>query len=141
MKIPNLLLLILIMLSSCANPEADESAIMASMEKSRDSWNRGDLEGFVHNYWQTDSTQFIGKNGITYGFSSLLERYKKGYPDRASQGTLEYRFIHLERISSKAYYQVGKYTLERESDTLSGHFTLLWRKIEGQWRIVSDHSS
>jgi len=141
MKTPGLLFVILMILASCANPAADESAIIASMESSRDSWNRGDLEGFVHNYWQTDSTQFIGKSGITYGYNSVLGRYKKGYPDRATQGTLDYQFIHLERISSKVYYQVGKYTLYRESDTLSGHFTLLWRKIEGQWRIVSDHSS
>jgi len=136
-----ILLLIIMLLSACSDPAADQRAIIESMKKSQECWNKGDLDGFMHNYWRSDSMQFIGKTGITYGFEASLARYKKSYPDRSSQGTLTFEFIHLERISATAWYQVGKYTLHREGDTLSGHFTLLWRKIDGEWRIVSDHSS
>jgi ketosteroid isomerase-like protein len=36
---------------------------------------------------------------------------------------------------------IGKWHLKREAGDLSGHFTLLWKKIKGQWLIVADHSS
>ncbi|MFA6129108.1 MAG: nuclear transport factor 2 family protein [Bacteroidales bacterium] len=115
--------------------------IMKSMKQSQDYWNAGNLEGFMHNYWHSDSLKFIGKNGITYGWEATLKRYQASYPDKAKQGTLKFDFIHLEKISDDAWFQVGKYTQVREKDTLSGHFSLLWRKINGQWRIVADHSS
>jgi hypothetical protein len=36
---------------------------------------------------------------------------------------------------------VGKWMLQRSIGNLSGHYTLLLRKIRGQWKIVADHSS
>ncbi len=128
--------------STTADPDqAAKEEILKSMLKSQDCWNAGDLEGFMHNYWHSDSLKFIGKNGITYGWDATLNRYKASYPDREKQGTLTFDFIHLEKISDDSWFQVGKYTQVRKKDTLSGHFSLLWKKINGQWRIVADHSS
>jgi ketosteroid isomerase-like protein len=115
--------------------------ILNSMRKSEEYWNAGNLDGFMHNYWYSDSLKFIGKNGITYGWNATLKRYKANYPDKAKQGTLKFDFIQLEKINEDAWFQVGKYTLIRSKETLSGHFTLLWKKINGQWRIIADHSS
>jgi len=128
--------------SSGVDPdEQAKDEIMTSMRQSEDYWNTGSLEGFMHNYWHSDSLKFISKTGITYGWNATLNRYKASYPDKTKQGTLKFDFIHLEKISGDAWFQVGKYTLVREKETLSGHFTLLWKKINGQWRIVADHSS
>jgi len=128
--------------SDCTDPDqAAKDLIMKSMHQSQDYWNAGDLEGFMHNYWHSDSLKFIGKNGITYGWNATLNRYRSSYPDKAKQGKLTFDFIHLDKIGEDAWFQVGKYTQVREKDTLSGHFSLLWRKINGEWRIVADHSS
>jgi len=35
----------------------------------------------------------------------------------------------------------GSWVLERENDRPEGHFLLIWRKIEGKWKIVVDHTS
>lgn len=142
-KKTTVLLILAGLIISCTgpDPEADKRTIMESMKQSENYWNAGDLEGFMHNYWQSDSLQFIGKTGITYGWNASLERYLRSYPDKASQGTLKFDFLHLDQVEKNHYHQVGKYTLIREQDTLSGHFTLLWKKIEGEWRIVADHSS
>jgi len=115
--------------------------IINSLRQSESYWNRGDLEGFMHNYWKSDSLKFIGKSGITYGWESTLKRYKTRYPDRASQGTLKFEFLHLDKIAEDAWFQIGKYTLTKEKESVSGHFSLLWRKIKGEWKIVADHSS
>jgi hypothetical protein len=45
-------------------------------------------------------------------------------------------------ISPGAAVVIGKWSLKREkAGDLSGYFTLLLKKINGQWLIVSDHSS
>lgn len=138
-----LIFLLLLSLTACSvsNPEKDKKAIYDSMYFSQKAWNNGDLEGFMSNYWQSDSMKFIGKTSITYGYQPTLDRYKKGYPDADSRGQLLYDFIHLDQIDGNHYFQVGKYTLIRKTDTLSGHFSLLWERIDGEWRIVADHSS
>jgi ketosteroid isomerase-like protein len=45
-------------------------------------------------------------------------------------------------ISKEAAFVIGKFFLTRpQKGDASGHFSLLWRKIKGQWLIVADHSS
>ena len=137
------LMIIAVLVCSCStsNTEEDKNAILESMKQSQDYWNSGDLDGFMHNYWKSDSLKFIGKSGITYGWQGSLDRYKNSYPDKSKQGTLTFDFLHLEAVGQGNYFQVGKYTQIRETDTLSGHFSLLWKKIDGEWKIIVDHSS
>lgn len=120
---------------------ADTRAIRKVMQDQQDAWNRGDLEGFMQGYWQSDSLRFIGSRGLTYGWKATLDNYKKGYPDRDAMGTLEFDVLSIERLSKKSAFVVGKWRLSRKAGDLSGHYTLLWRKIKGKWVIVADHSS
>ena len=120
---------------------ADARAIRKVMQDQQDAWNRGDLEGFMQGYWQSDSLRFIGSRGLTYGWKATLDNYKKGYPDRDAMGTLEFDILSIERLSPKSAFVVGKWHLARKAGDLSGHYTLLWRKIKGKWVIVADHSS
>ncbi len=84
---------------------------------------------------------FIGKSGVTYGWNNTLKNYQRGYPDTAAMGKLKFTLIRLEKLSRKKYHVVGKWQLFRTAGNLQGHFTLLMRKINGQWKIVADHSS
>jgi hypothetical protein len=56
-------------------------------------------------------------------------------------GQLTFDIVTLDRLASDAYHMVGQWTLDREDDEIAGHFTLLFRKIDGRWVIVKDHSS
>lgn len=118
-----------------------ELQIRASMNEQQAAWNRGDLEGFMDTYWKSDSLMFIGKSGVTYGWQNTLNNYKRGYPDTASMGKLNFTLIQVKRLSAIYFSVVGKWHLARTKGDLSGHFTLLFRKIKGVWVIVSDHSS
>ncbi len=120
---------------------ADEKAIQKIMHDQEQYWNQGDLDNFVKGYWQNDSVMFIGTKGIVYGYDNTLERYKKSYPDREQMGTLKFAIVHLKKLSSEYYYMVGKFYLTRTVGDLSGHFTLLFRNINGEWCIIADHSS
>jgi len=54
---------------------------------------------------------------------------------------LKFDIIEMRQWDRKTLQVIGKFTLVRESDSPTGHFTLLLRKIKGKWVIVSDHSS
>ena len=84
---------------------------------------------------------FIGKSGVTYGWHNTMNNYKRGYPDKASMGKLDFKLIKIQRLSRNYYSVVGKWHLSRSIGDLQGHFTLLMRKIKGQWKIIADHSS
>lgn len=105
------------------------------------AWNDGNIEGYMKGYWEHDSLVFIGKNGPTYGYQPTLERYKKGYPDAAAMGKLTSTILSLQKLSNEYYFVVGKWHLARTAGNVGGSYTLLLRKIRGEWVIINDHSS
>lgn len=119
----------------------DEIAIKNLMQTQENAWNNGQLENFMQGYWKTDSLMFIGKSGITYGWQKTLNNYKKGYPDTTVMGKLTFTLIQIKPLAVDYYFIVGKWHLQRSIGNLEGHFTLLFKKINGEWVIVADHSS
>ena len=118
-----------------------EAAILGVLDEQNAAWNRGDVEAFMKGYWENDSLMFVGKNGVTYGWTNTLNNYKKGYPDTAAMGKLTFTNIKVKRLSKKYYFIVGKWYLKRSIGDVSGHYNLLMEKINGRWVIVADHSS
>ena len=119
----------------------DEKAIRTLIEEQRLAWTTGDKEKFMQTYWQSDSLMFIGKSGITYGWQKTLDNYKKGYPDTAAMGKLDFDLLEVKRLSVMYFFVVGKWHLTRSIGDVGGHFTLLFKRIKNKWVIVADHSS
>jgi hypothetical protein len=119
----------------------DEITIRKVLDTQIIAWNKGDIEGFMQGYWKNDSLMFIGKNGINWGWQTTLENYKKRYPDTTAMGKLSFDIILVKQLSPEYYYVVGKWMLNRSIGDLSGYYNLLFRKINGIWVIVGDHSS
>lgn len=119
----------------------DEKEIRASLNAQILQWNKGDLTAFMKGYWNNDSLLFVGKSGPTHGYRQTLANYKKNYPDQAARGILSFNILKVEKLSPEYYFVLGKFMLKRSIGDASGHFTLLFRKIRGQWLIVCDHSS
>ena len=119
----------------------EEKKIRELLSVQTESWNRGDIEGFMQTYWKSDSLMFIGKNGVKRGWQVTLNNYKQSYPDTAAMGKLSFDIIKIEKLSKEYYYVVGKWMLNRTAGDLSGHYDLLLKKINGEWKIVADHSS
>jgi ketosteroid isomerase-like protein len=115
--------------------------IKAVLNQQVADWNNGNIDSFMQSYWQNDSLMFIGKNGITYGWTKTMENYKKGYPDTAAMGKLNFTVLQVKKIDVNNYFVVGKWYLTRSIGNVGGHFTLLWKKIKNKWLIVADHSS
>ncbi len=124
-----------------AQTSQDRTAILKVLEDQRQGWNKGDMDAYMQGYWKSDSLLFVGKNGPTYGWQKTLDNYKKGYPDKSTMGFLTFGIKKIEFLSKDRAFVLGSWNLKREKDEPKGYFTLLLRKISGQWKVVSDHSS
>jgi ketosteroid isomerase-like protein len=127
--------------SIIASSQSDEQAVRKLLNDQSAAWNRADIEGFMKGYWENDSLMFIGQNGITYGWAKTLNNYKRNYPDTAAMGKLAFTLISVKNLSPEYFHVIGKWHLQRSIGNLEGHFTLIFKKIRGQWVIIADHSS
>ncbi|MEC8968502.1 MAG: nuclear transport factor 2 family protein [Bacteroidota bacterium] len=136
-----MLLLVIIQLSAQETPVV--SQISSKMKQQEMSWNKGDIEGFMKCYWQSDSLTFIGKNGIQNGWKKTLANYNKSYPDKASMGKLTFTNRSIEKIDSNTYLVLGRWELKRENNfkDVNGIYSLIWQIKGKDWVIISDHSS
>ncbi len=121
--------------------DADEMAVRQLLDNQTKAWSKGNIEEFMQGYRQSDSLVFIGKNGLKYGYKTMLENYRKNYPDTAAMGKLHFDLLQLKKLSFEYYYVIGKWHLQRSLGNLQGHFTLLLKKIRNRWFIISDHTS
>ena len=136
-----ILLFFLLINFTDASKVNDKLIIRQKLFNQAKCWNSGNLDCFMKDYWQNDSLMYIGKNGITYGWQQTLDNYKVRYPTKKEMGNLTFEIITLKSISPNHYYMVGKWHLMREIGDIGGHFSLIWERINGEWVIVSDHSS
>jgi len=134
-------LLTFLLFTSASAQSKDEIIIRSALEEQRMAWNTGDLTRFMETYWQSDSLMFIGKSGVTYGWQNTLDNYKKGYPDTAAMGKLQFDILEVKRLSVMYFFVVGKWHLTRSIGDVGGHFTLLFKKVKNKWVIIADHSS
>ena len=113
--------------------------IMKLQEK---AWNDFDIDGFMKYYWNNDSLMFIGNKSITYGWKQTLANYKKNYSSKELMGVLALTNIKCEVFTKEVVTVVGKWQITRPDATqVGGHYSLLWKKIDGKWVIVRDHTS
>mgnify|MGYP001820521383 CR=1 FL=1 len=113
------------------------ATILAGVE----GWNRGDIEGFMGQYWQSADLRFASGGTVSFGWQTVLDRYKKRYPDRKTMGHLVFSDLDVRLLGDEAALAFGRWTLEREGDAPTGLFTLVLKRLPEGWRIVHDHTS
>ncbi len=120
---------------------SDSLAIVQAIDAQQHAWNEGNVETFMEGYWHSDRLVFVGANGPTYGYDPVKADYYRRYPDRAAMGRLAFTIIDLYAIDVKTAFVIGKFHLTRKTSDVEGHFTLVWKKFDDQWLIISDHTS
>jgi ketosteroid isomerase-like protein len=133
----------LLIISNCElfAQSTDEKEIRSVLERQIQEWNRGNIDAFMVGYWKNDSLMFVGQSGVTYGYEQTKNNYKKNYSDTAKMGKLSFNILQVKPLSADYYFVLGKWYLKRSVGDVSGHYTLIFRKINGKWLIISDHSS
>ena len=105
------------------------------------AWNAGDIDGFMEGYLRDDELRFASGGNITTGWAPTLSRYKARYSDRAAMGELRFDIQDVTVLDEDDGLVFGQWTLVRDSDTPNGLFTLHMKKVDGDWVIISDHTS
>lgn len=130
--------------AACRTTPSPEAEVLGLLEAQAAAWNRGDLEEFVaRGYWRSPELCFYSGGTITLGYEPLVERYRERYA-QSREGMGQLGFAELEPIAlcEDAALVRGRWRLERPGgEPIGGLFTLLLRRIEGEWRIVHDHTS
>ena len=135
-------LLLFGMLLSCSpNDKKVATEINAIMQTQEGAWNQGDIEAFMEPYLHNDSLVFIGSKGLNFGWQKVLDNYKSSYPTPIEMGNLKFKNKLFRPLGNQHFWVAGAWTLYREKDTLSGHYTLVWERKNNTWVIISDHSS
>jgi ketosteroid isomerase-like protein len=115
--------------------------IIEVLRNQQNAWNRGDVKGFMHYYLNSEDLTFTGSSGVVKGHKQVLDRYLKNYDNPEKMGTLKFNVLEFREISPSAAYVLGEWALKRNSDNPTGYFTLVWQKVNGEWKIIHDHTS
>jgi ketosteroid isomerase-like protein len=130
-----------LVLASCLQTPDMQEEIERVLRLQQDAWNQGDIPGFMDHYYKSETLTFAGVSGIRKGHETVLKRYLDRYDTPEKMGQLSFTLIEFYPLSSESAVLVGKWALKRVGDNPSGYFTLVWKKIDGNWKIIHDHTS
>jgi uncharacterized protein (TIGR02246 family) len=138
-------LLFLICQAALAAETAATSAARGVLAAQNDAWNRGDIEGFMQGYARSDAIRFASGDRFNYGWQATLDSYRKGYPDAAAMGKLDFDLVEVRELSPDVVYVFGKWRLARAGEAPDkaphGLFTLILERANGVWSVTRDHTS
>lgn len=106
------------------------------------AWNRGDLDGFMQGYLESDDLRFYAENTIATGYKPLRERYFQRYKAEGKEmGKLTFWEIEVVTTSLDSAVVRGHWKVEKSTEAPQGLFTLVLKRYPQGWRIVHDHTS
>ena len=112
--------------------------VLALLDRQAQAWSRGDVAAFCSIY--ADDAVFVSPSGVTKGRAEVLARYQKQYPTPAAMGKLTLSPLDV-RAGADTVSVAAKWTLEYpDKPAATGSTVVVFRRLEGQWRIVHDAS-
>ncbi len=121
--------------------DAIRAAVESILRAQQDAWNRGDLDAFMEHYTKSDALTFSSGGKTTRGWTETLNRYRERYPTPERMGRLEFNGLEISPLGDSAALVLGQWRVQRESEPVSGNFSLVVRKVDDRWLIVHDHTS
>ena len=134
-----------LLLTGCARGQTGLSArsepFHRILDAQAEAWNRGDIDGFMRHYWQSDRLTFSSDGRTRRGWTETKTRYEQRYPTPERMGQLEFTDLETHLLGDNAALVLGRWHLTRQPDSIGGNFSLVFELIDGQWRITHDHTS
>lgn len=114
---------------------------LAVLDRQRDAWNAGDLDGYVAAC--APDVVYVNAAGPCLGRDTLARTLGAAYPDRAAMGTLSLDVLRLDPFGDpETDGAVAVVTLRWEVRTAGepkgGHAVVVLRRTEGAWCMTHD---
>lgn len=119
----------------------DEAEIRAVLDRQRDAWNRGDIDGFMTGYHHRPDIVFTSGGKVRRGYDETLAAYRRKYVDGGAMGHLEFEDVELQPVGPDGAVALGRFVLTETPQASSGVFTLVFSRRDDRWGILHDHSS
>lgn len=120
------------------NKSVIEAELLSILDKQDDAWSAGDIDTFMETYWKSPELRFASGGKVSHGWETTREGYYTRYPNPDVMGRLISGDHEVDVLSPKAAVVHGSWKLEREGEPASGLYTLVFKKIDGDWVITSD---
>jgi ketosteroid isomerase-like protein len=121
-----------------ANPTATAVAVLSA---SSEAWNRGDLEAFVDDYARDSTTTFVAGGQVQYGWDWIHDNYARRWDLGSERDSLRFEDVAARSLGSDYLLTTARFVLFRgDSVTASGPFTLVMKRIEGEWKVIHDQT-
>ena len=107
------------------------------------AWNRGDIEAFMDGYWESPDLVFTSGANVQRGWQTTLDRYRATYGNSPeTMGRLSFSDLEIHPLGEEAAWALGRWHLDDAGGkAMGGVFSLVFRRVDGRWLIVHDHTS
>ena len=143
MQLASLLLTLWMFISGVSTPQGDDALIRQVLNTQVADWNAGRLDDFMKGYWNSPKLTFFSGGKKLSGWDSTLDRYRKTYQaDGREMGKLVFSDLDVTLLGPKAAMVTGHWELTfSDGKKPGGVFTLIFRNLDGRWKIIHDHTS
>ena len=126
---------------AAATPQSDKAAILDTIHRMEDAWNRGDFRGYMEGFKNPDVV-FVSGGKFQQGWRGTLDHYLRDYGGSVERrGKLHFYNMKVDILAPDAAMLIGRYRLERGPRVTEGVNTRLFRKVKGKWLITMNHVS
>lgn len=119
----------------------EHQRIQAVFEAGCAAWNRGDIDGYLADYWPSDKLRWVSEGTVRYGFEAVAAAFKARFDTPDNMGRLEVANLDVQLLSESDALVFGAWIQTTLKAKRHGVFTVHMKKIAGEWLVVSDHSS
>jgi len=117
-------------------------AVQQALDEQVQAWNNGDLEQVMAYYWNSPEMLWISKAGMERGHQGVLEMCQADFAAPGQMGSYAYEPLHIEQLSPQAVFYVFKWETRLNGKRMMGGVSSqLWKNIDGNWVITSEHAS
>ena len=119
----------------------DHQRIRAVFESGCAAWNRSDIDGYLATYWNSDKVRWVSEGTVHYGFEAIAAGFKDRFDSPDNMGRLEVANLEIQLLGENDALVFGAWIQTTPAARRHGVFTVHVKKMDGEWLIVSDHSS
>jgi uncharacterized protein (TIGR02246 family) len=121
-------------------PRAAHDVIKSVLAAQAAAWNEGDLDAFMGVYWKDQGLRLVSGSTVADGWKEAFRFFRERYADSETMGRLTFEKLDVDLVTPDVATVYGRYRRDAGSVADAGAFTLVMKRLDGLWRIVSDHT-